>query len=74
MPNWRWKVDRASTMRASIEICGVWVSSAIASSRILRRASAMSLMISALVRLSTSSLPFSDSIGVSFSLSSSALA
>ncbi len=72
MPNWRTNVDRASTMRASIVICGVWVSSERARSAICCRFAAMSLTISEFVRPSTSMWPFGDSMPSNLGFSSSA--
>jgi hypothetical protein len=74
IPNSRLKLLRASTMRASIVICGVWVSSRRARSMTSLRLALTSLTISELVRLSTSILPFGDSSGASLVARSSALA
>jgi hypothetical protein len=63
MPNSRMNVVRASTMRASIWICGVCSSSRLTRSMMRRRWARMSLTMSELVRLSTSIRPLGESSG-----------
>jgi hypothetical protein len=67
-------VERASTIRAEIEICGVWVSRASASRAISFRLPVTSLMISAFWRSSTCSVPLGDTMPCSFGASSFASA